>query len=299
MPTPTPSPDLPAPPVPADLDLRRLWWMKLDIGALLNSDFNTEVINGEAWRAGVTLYMKAWHQVPAGSLPNSDVKLCHLAGLGRDLRTWRKIKADALHGFTLCNDGRLYHRFLCGMALEAFDEVTRSEERRQRERDRKRARCGTVILEETTETDVDPLEADESSEGIPTEDDAVSDGTPTEILETSDGIPAENSTQYRTLQDRIDPPLPPRSGGQRLGKATNHQPQSSAPRPPRQSRRQPPAPVTQASTDAIIWRNRLANGPGGVWLGSWGPRPDEPHCAAPLTLVRASPWGREVQRMAA
>ena len=32
---------LPPPLVPAELDLRRLWWMKLDIGRLINSEFNT------------------------------------------------------------------------------------------------------------------------------------------------------------------------------------------------------------------------------------------------------------------
>ena len=94
--------------------------MALDIQALLDPQFNTEVINNTAWRAAITLWLKAWHQVPAGSLPDSDVKLCHLAGLGRDLKTWRKIRAEALFGFTLCSDGRLYHATLCEMAQRAF-----------------------------------------------------------------------------------------------------------------------------------------------------------------------------------
>ena len=97
---------LPAPLTPPDADLRGFRWMKLDVLALLNSDFNA-THDDAAWRAGVTLWCRAWHQVPAGSLPNDDATLCHLVGLGRDLSTWSRIRAGALHGFVECADGRL------------------------------------------------------------------------------------------------------------------------------------------------------------------------------------------------
>ena len=61
------------------------------------------------WRAGVTLWMKSWDQVPAGSLPVDDVALCRLAELGRDLKSWKKIKVGAMRGWILCTDGRMYH----------------------------------------------------------------------------------------------------------------------------------------------------------------------------------------------
>jgi hypothetical protein len=44
--------DLPAPLTPPDLDLRDFRWMKLDLAALFNSDFNTTV-DDAARRAGV------------------------------------------------------------------------------------------------------------------------------------------------------------------------------------------------------------------------------------------------------
>ena len=140
---------MPAPPVPADLDLRNFRWMKLDVGALLNSTFNTTTSNDTAWRAAMTLWCRAWHQVPGGSLPSDDAALCHLAGLGRDVKTWKRIKAGALHGFALCNDGRLYHGFLCKMAMEAHEEMVRFETRRQRDRDRKSAGTSGGIPSET------------------------------------------------------------------------------------------------------------------------------------------------------
>ncbi len=50
----------------------------------------------------------------------------------------------------------------------------------------------------------------------------------------------------------------------------------------------PQTPVS--TTDEIVWRNRLAKGPGGLWLTSWGPKPNEAGCEAPEPLIAASPW---------
>jgi 5-methylcytosine-specific restriction endonuclease McrA len=121
---------LPAPLVPSDVDLRGLQYMPLFGHHLFGSDFHAGCSDAE-WRAGLTLWWAAWNQVPAASLPNDDVVLCRLAELGRDLRTWRKVRAKALHGFVACSDGRLYHKFLAEQALIAWDK-------RVKERDRKR-----------------------------------------------------------------------------------------------------------------------------------------------------------------
>jgi hypothetical protein len=126
----------PAPFVSIDLDLRDYRWMRLDIIALGNSDFNSTA-DDTAWRAGVTLWCKAWHQVPAGSLPNDDKLLCNMAGFGRDLKQWMRVRATALHGFVTCSDDRLYHRFLCGMALKAAEEQSRYLKKKEADRERK------------------------------------------------------------------------------------------------------------------------------------------------------------------
>lgn len=75
---------------------------------LFASEFHAQTTDAE-WRAGVTLWMKSWDQVPAGSLPTDEIALCRLAELGRDIKTWRKVKAGALRGWILCGDGRMYH----------------------------------------------------------------------------------------------------------------------------------------------------------------------------------------------
>ena len=63
--------------------------------------------------AAQKLYWWAFaHQCPAGSLPSDDDDLARIADFGTDLRAWRKVKETALHGFILCSDGRLYHKFV-------------------------------------------------------------------------------------------------------------------------------------------------------------------------------------------
>jgi hypothetical protein len=119
----------PAPLVPADVDLRGLEYMPLFGNHLFGSDFNAAATDAE-WRAAVTLWWAAWNQVPAGSLPGDEIALCRLADLGRDLKTWRKLKARALHGFVQCSDGRLYHDFVCAQALIAWDKRVKERERK-------------------------------------------------------------------------------------------------------------------------------------------------------------------------
>jgi hypothetical protein len=102
---------LPPPPVAAFVDLRKLPFMMVDVQRLLNCDRQTECTAESNWVA-LTLWCKAWHLMPAGSLPNDDIKLSAFAGYGRAVGEWLKIKESALRGFTLYADGRLHHSYL-------------------------------------------------------------------------------------------------------------------------------------------------------------------------------------------
>ena len=83
--------DLPPPPVPADADLRDYPYMPIDIVRLFGSDFHAQGSDAE-WRAGFTLWLRSWHQVPAGSLPDDEVALTRLAELGRDTKVGAKYR---------------------------------------------------------------------------------------------------------------------------------------------------------------------------------------------------------------
>lgn len=55
---------LPRPLTPADSDLRDFPYMPIDIARLFGSEFHARS-DDAAWRAGVTLWLKSFHQVPA------------------------------------------------------------------------------------------------------------------------------------------------------------------------------------------------------------------------------------------
>jgi hypothetical protein len=128
----------PAPFTPADCDLRGFEWMPLFGARLFASTFEAHA-SDLAFRVAIRLYWECWQQVPAASLPNDDVQLCRLAGLGRDIKTWRKLRADGvLHGFILCTDDRLYHGMLAEEATKAWEGRRKKDQERDHWRDKKR-----------------------------------------------------------------------------------------------------------------------------------------------------------------
>lgn len=113
--------DLPSPLTPLDCDLRGSEWMPLLGHRLFASDFEAKASDLE-FRVALRLWWEAWQQVPAASLPNDDAVLCRLAGLGRDLKTWKKLRGGlVLYGFTLCQDNRWYHHLLAEQALKSYE----------------------------------------------------------------------------------------------------------------------------------------------------------------------------------
>jgi len=127
---------LPEPLVPAEVDLRDFQYMELDVRALRDSRFAAEV-KPEAFRAGVLLWCAAWHQVPAGSLPDDDTQLAQLAGYGFVVKEWRRYREQALQLFERCADGRLYHRVIAEKARSAWDAKLRHQYDRLCDRVRK------------------------------------------------------------------------------------------------------------------------------------------------------------------
>lgn len=118
----------PEPLIPADVDLRDLPSMLLDVGVLLRSSLWIRARRDpRLGHAAVSLWCEAWHEVPAGSLPNDDEILAELARC--EPEEWQRIKGRALENFVECSDGRLYHPTVCEKALEAWDYKVKSRER--------------------------------------------------------------------------------------------------------------------------------------------------------------------------
>ncbi len=125
--------------VPANTDLRNFDYMPLKVAQLRDSDLAAVATDAE-FRAAVMLWCASWHQVPASSLPNDERLLCRLAGLGRDIRTWKEIRTVALKGFVTCTDGRLYHPLIADLAIVAAQKQRRNAERTRNATEARKAR---------------------------------------------------------------------------------------------------------------------------------------------------------------
>ncbi len=117
-----------APLTPADCDLRDFGFMPLDVRRFRDSDLVSNE-DPEAIVAAIMLWGAAWHQVPAASLPDDDRTLANLAGYGKVVKEWLKVKDGALRGFVTCDDGRLYHPVVAAKAREAWDGKLRQRHR--------------------------------------------------------------------------------------------------------------------------------------------------------------------------
>ena len=127
---------LPPPLTPADSNLRDFAFMPLDVARLRDSDLAAKT-KGDEFRCAVLLWCAAWHQTPAGSLPDDDQTLAGFAGYGRVVREWKKVKAGAMRGWIKCSDGRFYHPVVAEKVNEAWAGRVEYQEKREGDRLRK------------------------------------------------------------------------------------------------------------------------------------------------------------------
>ncbi|MBS0533257.1 MAG: DUF1376 domain-containing protein [Proteobacteria bacterium] len=113
---------------PPNCDLRKFPYMPVDVVRLRDSEA-VVVLTPEEFLAAMLLWCAAWHQLPAASLPTDDRVLASLAGYGRDLEAWQKVRQGALRGFILCTDGRLYHPIIAEKAIEAQGKLYSQKQR--------------------------------------------------------------------------------------------------------------------------------------------------------------------------
>lgn len=125
---------LPEPFLPPEVDLRDFPYMPMHAARLFSSEFHARATDAE-WRAGVTLWLKAFF-MPAAALPDDDVQLARLAEFGRDVKSWLKVRAIALHGWVKCSDGRLHHPVVAEMAHGAWLRKAAYDTARQKDRER-------------------------------------------------------------------------------------------------------------------------------------------------------------------
>jgi uncharacterized protein YdaU (DUF1376 family) len=124
------------PMVARDVDLRAFEFMPVHITRLLRST---------AWslcrdKPELTFYMlnlwlAAWHEVPAASLPDDDRTLMALAQCPP--RRWKFVRGLVLRGWVKCSDARRYHRVIAELAVEAWEKRSAHQSRTQAARNAK------------------------------------------------------------------------------------------------------------------------------------------------------------------
>jgi hypothetical protein len=94
------SPAPPRPLIPCDVDLRDFRFVPLNVVQLQNSD-TCAMADGWTAKALVNLWTRAWHQVPAGSLPDDDSLHRTWAGVP----DWESARSTtAVRGFIKCSE---------------------------------------------------------------------------------------------------------------------------------------------------------------------------------------------------
>jgi hypothetical protein len=115
-------PEFLPPPVPADADLRDFDFMPLRVQRMRDSEVSA-VPDAEVFRCNVMSWCVAWHQVPAGSLPDDNASLARLLGYGRDVKGFEKLRKNGgLRNWKRASDGRLYHPVVTENVLEALEK---------------------------------------------------------------------------------------------------------------------------------------------------------------------------------
>lgn len=184
--------------------------MPLHVARLRDSDLAAEEHPEACWYA-VMLWSAAWHQLPAGSLPDNETVLARLCGLGRDLKTFRKHRAGAMRGFVLCDDGRLYHPVIAEQANAAWESKKQQRWRSECARIKKaNQRNGTNVPAPTYEqflAGVSPVQDAPSPDNVPEDTAICPSGQEVQGTGTGTGI----SNKDANASSVVDAPKPPKT----------------------------------------------------------------------------------------
>lgn len=136
---------MPDPLVPSDVDLRDFGFMPLDVQRLVTSETWIDAIDDpRIGHAAMSLWCEAWHQSPAGSLPDND-KVLYRLSMCPNLKEWQRVRERVMSGWVKCSDGRLYHSTVAEKARESWEKklaqrartaaATEARERKRREKE--------------------------------------------------------------------------------------------------------------------------------------------------------------------
>jgi hypothetical protein len=119
---------------PPGSNLQSYDWFPLFHRRLIRSDF-WRSSSDQVCRISVDFWCECYQQIPAASLPNDDIFLSNLAGLGkRNLKPWFALKSCVMKPWRLCDDDRWYHPLLAEIVIETLSKRTKWAERKAEQR---------------------------------------------------------------------------------------------------------------------------------------------------------------------
>lgn len=151
------------------------WKLVLDHERLYESD--AWVLAAVAQLQGLLLLMwlTAWRQYPAGSLPADDALIA--AHMGVQVAIWQSAKGVLLRDWWKASDGRLYHPVITTLVLEMLEARTSNAARVAKFR---KAKTGTVHdADSSSVSDIAVAPNDRVSNAIPTHKKAITNDTRT------------------------------------------------------------------------------------------------------------------------
>lgn len=181
----------------SEVDLRDFDYMPLYGDRLFRSE--TWILGTADSRcAAIRLWWAAWHEEPAGSLPDNDRLLADMAGYGVAVSAFCEIKEAAMRGWVKCDDGRLYHPVVCQIAAEMFKKKKKKQEDNAAERARKKRKRNNSAGPTAGHPSDDPVDIPPDTQPLSAGQHAV--------------VPPENALKEKGSRREEESPLPPKRG---------------------------------------------------------------------------------------
>ncbi len=138
-----------------DLDVQCLPYMPLQIERLRKSKAWLRCKrNPEIAFYMVNLWMRAWHEIPAGSIEDDDDVLADAAMCSPD--RWEELKDDILKGWDR-RDGRVWHSTVIEIATEAVGKLRMNKSRTAAAREARELQRQSSVTDTVTENVTDSV----------------------------------------------------------------------------------------------------------------------------------------------
>lgn len=136
-----------------DLDVQRLPYMPLQIERLRKSKAWLRCKrNPEIAFYMVNLWMRAWHEIPAGSIEDDDDVLADAAMCSPE--KWEELKDDILRGWDR-RDGRVWHSTVTEIATDAVGKLRVNKFRTAAAREARESKRQSSVTDTVTDTVTD------------------------------------------------------------------------------------------------------------------------------------------------